>query len=1280
MNDQERRSATMPAVTASSEKREVVAVRVTSDATRQARMGFHFDHVLTSFSTQMDVFAVTLKPLIKEVLAGYECAVFAYGQTGTGKTFTMEGDLSSSEKRGLVPRAAEALIRSLTQEVYLEHSVTTSCLEIYNEELIDLLACSVQKLEVKQTLHGVCCAGLSEIPVASVEEIQEQIRRAQEKRRVSETRINARSSRSHCLFTLKVTCVKKLPDGDLENSCGKLHLVDLAGSECARKAEDRSLTSGSASLEANSKGERERRNINQSLLTLGRVIASLRAESSRIPYRDSKLTRMLQEALGGGCRTVMIATISPAQSSIDETISTLQYAEQASGIHNRPVAACCFKSARSPVGLGSDTPRLGFGDLSTCPTSVESGMRAEAQELEMRLEYLTQEVEEAHAAFDKKQQEVQELHAQVEAAERKRASAVCQLEEAKQAVAERMYMFTRTAEFADGRTEDVKRLSVALELARKHSVDLTRRNQEHCATAAAVRKQVRNVIAAGEDHASSFLEGIKKCVADITSGSKEALCSHRKGMDIMTEVTAKQRADIEAFEQEVLGHAEEIQKHMASVVQKLTDHVADRKITNSRTSSDLLCSMREVLNDSMAQSNAHMAELSDILKQAAIEQTASTDRHGSMREALHDASSSFSAKMSTHAAPLQDILRSLEEGLVEHCDHLHKSLQTVLDQLGNVKGELTKAVSSSEVSLKDLVANADTMLTSIGQETQGELVHLQELVAAGLAKIKEESLAEVIDQHLQDLNTSLAQQIRSELAAIAEAHVSVEGHTRSIRDQLSAEQEAVAQLSKQREAMSSSLTQIQSALSSLFEGVQKADEMLSASEEAQKRHRSESLDRILVGVRQLVMTEFEGLGRELDKGSSTVRHELAQISDTSLAIEKAAVEIGDSGHEASMQVSQIVSDWASHTGKSCDLLKAEGDNVAAAVGNLQTAASEAARCLNDVQGQVKSWGDACGSVVQSLDQAAASASGLQALQESLESKWKQSQHAVESERGVLISLLGAAGSSVESTLMQHGSISKNLEVLQSDSKVQAAAASHAVDAIAEDEAVHASTLAEVAELQSHHAVEDSKVQSARCERMGSLVQSATALVSTMALQFELLEGSWQCVSQATEALSASAHEINTDSENQQAMVASVQESTREVNAGHQRIEVAVKSQDECCDCVTELPSLWRDCIAVEPMCAFQDDDLIRDANFIFEDEDTRIPEVSVSIQTRPSEQELLAEFQRCRLGTNNSIDIENSQSNSCESAQVKTIATGKKSVQTARTALKEVQLTGSVSR
>jgi hypothetical protein len=262
---------------------------------------------------------------------------------------------------------------------------------------------------------GLFVQNLSEKVVETAEDVHNLMKLAQERRRIGETKMNKASSRSHCLFTLKVHA-KKIVDstGAVMECMGKLHMVDLAGSECAKTAgqEDPKL-------------ERERKNINQSLLTLGRVISALREKNNmRIPYRDSKLTRLLQESLGGRCKTVIIATVSPSVLAVDETISTLNYAQAAHGIQNKPVATSYLK-----VGEGARP--------STAQATNSSGASVQDwNQMECRLTYLQTELDEAQAALSRKHMEQQKIIDRAEAAEQQRDEYESEMKAAKIAVEE----------------------------------------------------------------------------------------------------------------------------------------------------------------------------------------------------------------------------------------------------------------------------------------------------------------------------------------------------------------------------------------------------------------------------------------------------------------------------------------------------------------------------------------------------------------------------------------------------------------------------------------------------------------------------------------------------------------------------------------------------------------------------------------------------------------------------------------------------------------------------
>eukprot|EP00604_Paraphysomonas_vestita_P002960 CAMPEP_0174820936 /NCGR_PEP_ID=MMETSP1107-20130205/5093_1 /TAXON_ID=36770 /ORGANISM="Paraphysomonas vestita, Strain GFlagA" /LENGTH=547 /DNA_ID=CAMNT_0016037257 /DNA_START=607 /DNA_END=2250 /DNA_ORIENTATION=+ len=273
---------------------------------------FEFDRVLPPGTPQEAVFEA-VQPLIISVLDGYNVCIFAYGQTGSGKTFTMEGYGSDI---GVSPRAIDELFRIIDGSVEdWSYSVTFSSLEIYNESIRDLLDSSGarDKLDVRQTPEGNSVPGLTEIQVTQSSQVLELMRQSQTNRAVGAHDMNEHSSRSHSILTL--TCRgRNLRDGS--TTYGKLHLIDLAGSERVGKTD--------------ATGERlkEAQNINRSLSALGDVINSLGKKSTHIPYRNSKLTFLLQDSLGGNSKVLMFVNISPAVYNVGESICSLGFAQR----------------------------------------------------------------------------------------------------------------------------------------------------------------------------------------------------------------------------------------------------------------------------------------------------------------------------------------------------------------------------------------------------------------------------------------------------------------------------------------------------------------------------------------------------------------------------------------------------------------------------------------------------------------------------------------------------------------------------------------------------------------------------------------------------------------------------------------------------------------------------------------------------------------------------------------------------------------------------------------
>ncbi|XP_057954477.1 kinesin-like protein KIN-14C isoform X2 [Malania oleifera] len=283
---------------------------------------FKFNKIFGPAATQAEVFS-DIQPFIRSVLDGYNVCIFAYGQTGSGKTYTMTGpDPPSKEDWGVNYRALNDLFHiSQTRRSSFLYEVRVQMIEIYNEQVRDLLSNDInqKKLGIMTTSqpNGLAVPDASMLPVKSTSDVLELIDVGQRNRAIGATALNERSSRSHSVVTIHVRGT------DLKSGAtfrGSLHLVDLAGSERV----DRSEAAGERLREA--------QHINKSLSALGDVIFALSLKSAHVPYRNSKLTQVLQSSLGGQAKTLMFVQLNPDANSYSETMSTLKFAERVSGV------------------------------------------------------------------------------------------------------------------------------------------------------------------------------------------------------------------------------------------------------------------------------------------------------------------------------------------------------------------------------------------------------------------------------------------------------------------------------------------------------------------------------------------------------------------------------------------------------------------------------------------------------------------------------------------------------------------------------------------------------------------------------------------------------------------------------------------------------------------------------------------------------------------------------------------------------------------------------------
>ncbi|KAF6201027.1 hypothetical protein GE061_005474 [Apolygus lucorum] len=291
-------------------------------------LSYTFNYVFDENEGQGKVYNLAVKNLIENLFKGYNLTILAYGQTGSGKTYTMGTNYNGEGELGVIPRAVYDIFDIIeSRKEDTTFGVTVSFLELYNESLYDLLTDKPREqsiVDMREMNNGICIPGLTELQVQNADNALAILKEGSSGRVVGATAMNAASSRSHAVFTINIKIMNKTNPKDVIAS--KFHLVDLAGSERSKKT--------------GATGDRfkEGININKGLMVLGNVISQLcDGQHSFINYRDSKLTRLLQDSLGGNSVTLMIACVSPADYNQEESVSTLRYADRAKKIKNKPV-------------------------------------------------------------------------------------------------------------------------------------------------------------------------------------------------------------------------------------------------------------------------------------------------------------------------------------------------------------------------------------------------------------------------------------------------------------------------------------------------------------------------------------------------------------------------------------------------------------------------------------------------------------------------------------------------------------------------------------------------------------------------------------------------------------------------------------------------------------------------------------------------------------------------------------------------------------------------------
>ncbi|KAG2221922.1 hypothetical protein INT45_013258 [Circinella minor] len=374
---------------------------------------FTYDYVFDSNTIQSQVYSEAITPLLDKFMEGFNTTILAYGQTGSGKTYSMGTGLHNTtvrEEEGIVPRSMVRLFESMEQRAQespdFKYEILVSFLELYNEELVDLLnPNTIQRrknnnnnnnnmsaeVSIREDIAGnIYWSGVREETCSSPEELLGYLAKGSLCRTTGSTDMNTVSSRSHAIFSVILKQQQREEDGSDKSFTSKFHFVDLAGSERLKRT--------------NAQGDRAKEGIaiNSGLLALGNVISALGDETRRathVPYRDSKLTRLLQDSLGGNSQTLMLACVSPSDSNFMETLNTLKYANRARNIKNRVTINQDFAGSSIEINqLRSYIARLRMeiaslrasgatGDISTGGDSGENkALRAEIGRLRERLQ------------------------------------------------------------------------------------------------------------------------------------------------------------------------------------------------------------------------------------------------------------------------------------------------------------------------------------------------------------------------------------------------------------------------------------------------------------------------------------------------------------------------------------------------------------------------------------------------------------------------------------------------------------------------------------------------------------------------------------------------------------------------------------------------------------------------------------------------------------------------------------------------------------------------------
>eukprot|EP00039_Didymoeca_costata_P014443 m.233541 g.233541 ORF g.233541 m.233541 type:complete len:1024 (-) comp16027_c2_seq10:1147-4218(-) len=756
---------------------------------------YSYDHVFGPESSQLDVYEKVVAPCVREVMEGYNCTVFAYGQTGTGKTFTMEGKHANTvcksykedKMAGVIPRALNHIFDTLEATKNTEYSVRVSFLEIYNEDIFDLLTKmedDTKRLRLFEDVNrkgSVVVQGLEEVTIHTRSEVYDVMAQGTEKRRTAATKMNKASSRSHSIFSITVH-QKENSVGEELLKIGKMYLVDLAGAENIGR-------SGAVKDRA-----REAGNINQSLLTLGRVITKLVEKAGHIPYRESKLTRLLQDSLGGRTKTSIIATVSPAAVNFEESQSTMDYASRAQNILNRPEVNQKLSKKSLIKEYTSEIEKLKM-DLLTArekngvylSTDRYKEMTTQIEELGAQVETYVEEINKIKTLFEEtsnelstKTQHLEETTAVLEDTKTKLVSVEEKLEETEIDRDEQKHLVAVTStteenlateaqeiiKVTDKTVEHIKELHAKVD--RKAAVD-----QSNQSASSKLQSTLENIFdnmlktneKVSEDQMSAFSELDEQVKQSLSTIDQQRMKLQQKMDTFQSEVIQKsQEGDVlvSTFVQTVAKTSQESSaeskadlENMGNLIKDYTSQYSD---IFSNTVQEILNSQQELLQDMqnklVAATQTHQQNLNtfkeqhteglagvknamDVFLESHIseyeQQAAMTNKH------LQEETESSEKAMQAAQQQISHILSSLmnEQKIVRenHAENMRAKISEMREQtcknvsLMQTKTEETKVFMEKSIdSITESITNESTALGDNVSKVKGSMVTVSEHV------------------------------------------------------------------------------------------------------------------------------------------------------------------------------------------------------------------------------------------------------------------------------------------------------------------------------------------------------------------------------------------------------------------------------------------------------------------------------------------------------------------------------------------------------------------------